>query len=296
MADDVEDIQPVQQEQEQPRKPVGIAQFARGGGQDARAPRSGFNPSHVVLHDYGGTPKNEDGVFNPYHTLVFPDGSVRYRNPDNPYGAPAPHAYKFNPYSVGLSYAGQVGSTPTPEAMSALRGEYGKIKQQFPDIQTLGHGEAYAQTRNTDRQASRDGRELQEASWRTNLNGDGSQVAQQPRANKLYAVQDTPDAYFTPGSADKRIAELQSQPTSDSGQTVASSDGGRGAPLTLPPEPDAKANPLYADSKPKDQPKKDDGYKFTPIPMLPQRQYAVPRLTAPDLSGYAAAPRNPLYG
>lgn len=130
---------------------------------------SDFTPGNVILHDYGGTPRNEDGVFNPYHTLVFPDGSVRYRYPDAPYGQPAPHAYRMNPESIGLSYAGQVGATPTPEAMTSLRREYEAIQRQFPGIRTLSHGEAYNATRGTPRQASRAGRGLDEAAWRQQL-------------------------------------------------------------------------------------------------------------------------------
>lgn len=132
----------------------------------------GWRPRYLVLHDYGGTPRNADGVFNPYHALVFPDGSIRYRYPSDPYGQTAPHAFRMNPESIGLSYAGQVGSTPTPEAMATLRSEYGRIRERFPGIEPLGHGEAYARTRGTPQQASRDGRDLVEASWRANLASD----------------------------------------------------------------------------------------------------------------------------
>src|SRR5690349_14486468 len=69
-------------------------------------PASGFNPSYAVLHDYGSSPANSPNTFIPYNALVFPDGTVRYRNPDNPYGTQAPHAYQLNPNSVGLAYAG----------------------------------------------------------------------------------------------------------------------------------------------------------------------------------------------
>lgn len=130
---------------------------------------AGFKPSTLVFHDYGGTPQNREGVFNPYHALVFPDGSLQYRNPDNPYGAPAPHAYKLNPESIGLSYAGQVGSRPTPAAMETLRKEAQKVSSMFPGIRPMGHGEAFQATRGTNKQASRDGRDLVEASWRSNV-------------------------------------------------------------------------------------------------------------------------------
>ena len=126
-----------------------------------------WQPHNLLLHDYGGSPKNEDGMNNPYHALVFPDGSIRYRNPDDPYGSKSPHAYKMNGDAIGLSYAGPVGSQPTPQAMATLKSEYDKINQMFPDIKTMSHGEAYEATKGTNRQASRDGRGLDEASWRT---------------------------------------------------------------------------------------------------------------------------------
>lgn len=130
---------------------------------------AGFSPNTLVMHDYGGTPANGHGMFNPYHALVFPDGSIKYRNPENPYGQAAPHAYKLNPQSIGLSYAGKVGSQPTPEAMATLRKEAQSIGEMFPGIQPMSHGEAFAATKGTPLQASRDGRGLDEASWRSNL-------------------------------------------------------------------------------------------------------------------------------
>ena len=139
-----------------------------------------FSPKYLVMHDYGGTPRNADGMFNPYHALVFPDGSIRYRNPANPYGQKAPHAYKFNPDSVGLSYAGQVGSKPTGPALETLKAEYAKIQKQFPGIQALSHGEAYNQTRGTPRQASKQGRDLDEASWRDQVRGGAGVVPPTP--------------------------------------------------------------------------------------------------------------------
>lgn len=128
-----------------------------------------FRPHYMIMHDYGGTPKNQDGMFNPYNALVFPDGSVRYRNPENPYGEKAPHAFKLNGDSVGLSYADQVGSTPTPQGLQALQAEYDRIQKQYPGIQPLSHGEAYNATKGTDQQASKDGRDLDEASWRSTV-------------------------------------------------------------------------------------------------------------------------------
>lgn len=130
---------------------------------------STWKPSTLVLHDYGGTPQNREGVFNPYHALVFPDGSIRYRDPANPYGRPAPHAYRLNPESIGLSYAGPVGSQPTAAAMATLKAEAEKVATMFPGIRPMGHGEAFQATKGTGRQASRDGRDLVEASWRSNV-------------------------------------------------------------------------------------------------------------------------------
>jgi hypothetical protein len=143
--------------------------YARGGTEE-KTP-SGWTPKYLVAHDYGRSPKNADGVFNPYNGLVFPDGSVRYRNPSDPYGVRAPHAFKLNPYSVGLSYAGGVGSQPTAAALATLKKEYSTIKSKYPGIQILGHGEAFKKYgHGSDMQASKDGRSLIEASWRSHLN------------------------------------------------------------------------------------------------------------------------------
>lgn len=133
---------------------------------------SSWKPNYLIYHDYGGTPTNTDGVFNPYHALVFPDGSIRYRNPQDPYGSKAPHAYRLNGEAIGLSYAGPVGSKPTPEALETLRRENAKLQQMFPGIKGMGHGEAFQATKGTPRQASRDGRELMEAAWRASLNAE----------------------------------------------------------------------------------------------------------------------------
>lgn len=144
---------------------------------------SGWKPNYLIYHDYGGTPTNTEGVFNPYHALVFPDGSIRYRNPQYPYGSKAPHAYRLNGEAIGLSYAGPVGSTPTPEALETLRRENAKLQQMFPGIKGMGHGEAFEATKGTPRQASRDGRELMEASWRASLAGEpmaGPNVPSEP--------------------------------------------------------------------------------------------------------------------
>lgn len=130
-----------------------------------------FSPKRIILHDYGGSPENKDGMFNPYHTLVFPDGTVRYRNPNDPYGEAAPHAFGQNQEAIGLSYAGPVGSKPTPEAMKALQQEYERIQGRYGDLEALGHGEAFEMWKRGHpfAQPSRDGREWQEAAWRGNV-------------------------------------------------------------------------------------------------------------------------------
>ena len=168
----------------------------------------GFAPKTLVLHDYGGRPKNSDGMFNPYNALVFPDGSVRYRDPSNPYGTTAPHAYKLNPTSVGLSYAGPVGSTPTPQAMDTLRAERDKIVAQHPGLETLSHGEAYQKTAGGPQQASRDGRGLDEASWRTRLNWSPYDIDNDPNPPELggAAPIKTPDPSTHP---ETRVAGYQ---------------------------------------------------------------------------------------
>jgi hypothetical protein len=137
-----------------------------------------FAPQYLILHDYGGTPQGEQ-PFNPYHALVS-GGRVIYRDPANPYGAPAPHAYQLNPYSVGLSWGGNVGGTPGPADMDLIRAEVAKIKQQFPDIKVMSHGEAYRARTKGLPQASRLGRGLDEASWRTQLEAGAPQPVQAP--------------------------------------------------------------------------------------------------------------------
>jgi uncharacterized protein (TIGR02594 family) len=121
--------------------------------------------------------------------------------------------------------------------------------------------------------------------------GQGSVQAAKPQKS---AVEDTPDAYLTPGSADQRIKQLQSDSPPDTGEvrSYSAAPAQAGQP---------EENPLYASQNGqrqqlKSDDKKDDPFRFSPVPMLPQRQYAAPRLSSPDLMGFAAAPRNPLYG
>ncbi len=129
-----------------------------------------FQPEYLILHDYGGTP-GANPKFNPYHALVS-GGGIAYRNPNDPYGQPAPHAYKLNPRSIGLSWGGPVGGKPSKEEFALLKQEYDAIKKRFPNIKVLSHGEAYQQTRGTGQQASKLGRGLEEAAWRKYLLGD----------------------------------------------------------------------------------------------------------------------------
>ena len=116
----------------------------------------------VVLHDRGGKyPGN-----SPYHLEVLPDGSIVNHWRAN---QKEPHAYKFNPYSLGVAYGGKVGETPTPEALETLKFITSKLREQNPDWRFRSHGEVFQDTRGTEQQASRDGRGLEEASWRANL-------------------------------------------------------------------------------------------------------------------------------
>lgn len=132
-----------------------------------------YQPKYLVLHDYGQTPVGwKPGTplgHNPYHALVH-GGQVQYRDPNNPYAAPAPHAYKLNPQSIGLSWAGPVGAMPDEKDLAILRAEVERIKQQFPGIKVMSHGEAYAMKGQIP-QASKDGRGMAEASWRHALGG-----------------------------------------------------------------------------------------------------------------------------
>lgn len=121
-----------------------------------------FDPKRIIYHDYGGSPENTPGVFNPYHSLVFPSGDVRHRNPSAPYNQAAPHAFLLNNSSLGLSYAGPVGSQPTPAGMRALQGEYEKMQRAFPGLPGVGHGEAGPM-------ATASSRDREEGSWRNRV-------------------------------------------------------------------------------------------------------------------------------
>jgi hypothetical protein len=137
-----------------------------------------FDPDWLIYHDSHGSPENEKRQRMPYHVTVFPDGTVNYRDPGNPYGSPAPHAYGLNPKSLGLAYSGPVGGMPTPEGMKALQQEYEKIQARFPGMPGMGHGEAFAEHKKNPfalPRPSRDGRSIEEASWRGSV-GDMSNV------------------------------------------------------------------------------------------------------------------------
>lgn len=141
-----------------------------------------FDPQYLILHDYASTPKG-DNPFNPYHALIS-GGRKLYRYPENPYGKAAPHAYQLNPYSIGLSWGGPSGGQPGPDDLALLREEYASIKKQFPNIKVMSHGEAFA-ARDQMPRASKLGRGLEEASWRTLLDETGvapstTQIASTP--------------------------------------------------------------------------------------------------------------------
>lgn len=144
------------------------------GGPKGDTLGGGFNPNYVVFHDYGD-PASKIGSFNPYNALVMPDGSVRYRDPANPYGSKAPHSADLNPNSVGLAYGGPVGSKPTPEGLASLQSEFDKIRSQYPDIKGVGHGQAFNnhELNSFPYRATNDpkGRDVVEATWRQDLTG-----------------------------------------------------------------------------------------------------------------------------
>jgi hypothetical protein len=215
-----------------------------------------FTPRRIVYHDYGGHPDgSKEGVFNPYHVLVFPNGTVRYRNPDNPYGGKAPHAFMLNNTSLGLSYADDVGARPTPEAMRVLQQEYEKIQSRFPGIPGYGHGE-------TGWVGSKNGREMQEASWRdrvgelSNVPVDGLrplQLLSEPE----YVRTNSP---FAPDAPAKPVAALpDTRPPIPKVAAAPSPPKLPEAPSPVkPPEPDPTKNKSpFAPAK--DEPKEDDG-------------------------------------
>lgn len=130
----------------------------------------------IILHDSAGHPGNEINRVMPYHATVFPDGTVHYRDPADPYGAEAPHAFRQNPEAVGIGYSGPSGGQPTPEGMRALQIEIERANKRsgrLEPLPTFGHGEidAIAKRNPFDiNRASRDGRPLTEASWRNRAN------------------------------------------------------------------------------------------------------------------------------
>lgn len=130
------------------------------------------NLESVVFHDRAG---NYPGS-SPYHIEVTPDGKIYNHFRPDQVGA---HAYLFNPRSIGVAYGGAYGSTPTPQAMEALRSIYTGLREQNPDLRFETHGEAFARTRGTPMQASEKGRDMREASWlRTIRDGGEAQTAE----------------------------------------------------------------------------------------------------------------------
>lgn len=146
--------------------------------QPGAAPLNPVDVNQVILHDYGAANANPAN-FSPYHISVDPSGRIYERYDHN---QRAPHAYRSNPQAYGLSYADRVGATPTPEAMDSLRFVARGLRDQNPNLEFPSHGEAYNRTRGTPTQASRQGRGLDEASWRTGLFDQQPQVATAPQA------------------------------------------------------------------------------------------------------------------
>jgi N-acetylmuramoyl-L-alanine amidase len=127
----------------------------------------------IILHDRGGSYPGH----SPYHLEVLPDGRImNHWDSDQR----APHAAGMNPHAYGVSYGGQVGSTPTKEAMESLDHIIGNLLKQNPGLKVESHGQAYARTKGTPLQASKDGRGLEEASWRHNLGGATSPQPDKP--------------------------------------------------------------------------------------------------------------------
>ena len=203
-----------------------------------------FRPDYLILHDYGGKKVGQ----NPYHTLVFPDGSVRYRNPENPYGQPAEHSHKLNARSIGLAYADKSGAQPTPAGMEALRREYGKVLQQFPNIQTLSHGEAFDRHMKGEipERPSVEGRGPNEAIWRNELRKRGpaqAAPAGQPQQSLAQWARGEQPSQAAPAARTDRmfpVPGIRPEDVPHHGNTANSRDflgprgGGRHAGLDIP--------------------------------------------------------------
>jgi hypothetical protein len=195
----------------------------------------------VMLHEYGGKP----GPFNPYHTLVMPDGSVRYAyGADDPYKAPTPHAVQYNPDHIAISYGDEVGSTPTPEGMRSLQQQFelaNKKAGRLTPLPTKTHGEAWDEyvRGESPLRPSNDpgGRSLLEASkWRDRI-GDLSRV---------------------PASGLRPLGLLPpsgEQAPPDVGPAVASASPRPSAPTTASPPP----SPRMALGGPKPMPQDENG-------------------------------------
>jgi hypothetical protein len=179
----------------------------------------------VVLHDRGGKyPGN-----SPYHLEVLPDGSIVNHWRSN---QKAPHAYKFNPYSLGVAYGGQVGETPTLEAQETLKFITGKLREQNPDWRFRSHGEVFRDTRGTDAQASRDGRGMEEASWRSNLGGPEVAYVERPPGSAIPPSSAIQTA-SAPAGPVASVSPRRSKPMSDSAESGGGFFGFLSKPMNI---------------------------------------------------------------
>ena len=137
--------------------PHGFEDWSEAGG-SVRDP-GGLD---YVFHDYGQTPARgfQRGAFLPYHIVVDQAGRLilSYR-----LDQVAPHAFHYNPRSIGIAYGAPVGTELTPEARETMTW----LAANMPaGGRRETHGEAYERTRGTPQQASAQGRGMDEArSW-----------------------------------------------------------------------------------------------------------------------------------
>jgi hypothetical protein len=117
----------------------------------------------IVLHDREGryTPS-----LAPYHIEVTRDGKIMHHYRANQI---APHAFRYNRYSIGVAYGGYSGEIPSKEALRALEYIVTGLRRYNPRWRIESHGEAFARTKNTKFRASKHGRSLLEAAWREKL-------------------------------------------------------------------------------------------------------------------------------
>ncbi len=162
---------------------------------------AGLDYGFGILHDYGAlpkiNPKTGQPVFNPYNSLIMPDGTV-YRNEGR-----APHAVEYNK-NPGLAWGGPVGSMPTGPAMAAIREELARWKMQNPNVSVLSHGEADARHKaGLGPRASLTGRGLEEARWRNDLDAsEGYELGPDPEFGNPVPATTGP----TPETSGSRVA------------------------------------------------------------------------------------------